>query len=1616
MSSDRPPPPLPPRKSLGGTSPSRPVETISAHSTASALLGSPLAQPVTSASTSPSQRSDVVAGGATAESEASRPPIPARRTTEVVLSPEPIPSSSPSAPSHHVQSPPSGEVSTPPPLPRRKTPAPPPPPVSIPADINNVQTAVHEQEEDSTTPLATSRPPDTGVTVAITPATPPDSDFGTEPNSPSFGQSADQFRGTPQPDQAPAPVPIDGHIDPASAPEPGTATNETIGATTSGPFQPASTPSPAQPTPLAQQPPPLPARRSKASTAATATIPSLAWIAYTAFLVILAYFHVSLTGLALAALGGWLAVKRIEKSAENALNEQQARERESHLGTEEREGSEAVDWVNHALYALFPLISTDVLTPFVDLMEDALMGQVPPIVTSVRLTSPALGSRPLLLTSLRPMSDQEWFSSLATTDKRSVAMMDASASHGSKSKWSNITRNSAGSTTSPHKGNFSSDGKHSRNISVGSAKAGSSSTGAGPISAPGIARSLSASSSASGLGSENVAQEAQRRRKRDRILQRVSGRRQAADQTDHDNDGHQSISTRVPAKGLGPRGEADAEMANHVQDGERQTGGGDGVNDMDEDDPNAGQYVNYQIGFEYKRDSDAEKKGRGLHCLAYFGWGVKGIGKSEIPVYIDVISIKGTVNVRLLLSATPPFVRTGTFSFPSLPEYDVSAQPLKKGAFNAMEVPGMKQYVKQSIMEVASAFVRPNSYTLDLDRLLLGRESSLRTVHIGVLHIFINRAENLPKVDTMGSCDPYVSISLSKYHKPVFSTRTIRDTRDPIWDEEAFVLVASDAIEAGEKLRLRASDSDRFSADDALGVVEVDLADLVDTHSDKMYHRCDPLTADRPGMRSSGSLSWSVQFHPLWQMSQEETQAKVLQAREQRNSDCEPPDNRIPWWVEWIDKMVEGKDEKWVQERHEKRKETMAWFTGEKERDELEAGMKPSEDIRSGILQFHIHQCIDLEVEPNNGTYSSHTSSSRSAAGGKPALASLIDRTATENPDPPSAYTEVHLNDKLVYRTRTKQVTPLPYFNAVSERFVKDWTKGKIVFVVRDERNREHDPILGMVVIPLREAFNTRSQFTRWFPLVGGLGWGRIRISLLWKPVDMPLSHGLSGYEASTLRLRSFSFTSLGSGLGTDKSISVLLHTDSDKYELSAADADEPDSANPISHSTSGGPRSATGSSSSPMKTMVGASPSKASLLTDGTSAAVAADEELEMEFDLSPRHVRLAMMYRHSCSLVITFITRSSVLKKKKVLGVGVVRLSKMDDGEGQVKVGVYGTTDVERVLRAEERSDEVEKRDSENGTANSRLKDLDDDTHGNGGVPPPSPSPGIMSADRKRSFRRRISERQSWPIQAKESGTGINSPHARSTSISARSSRSSLSLRSSRTRHRVYDASDDETLDSIPLLGYANLRFNIIPGIGKVHRKIAKRDLRFAKTYEAWEACKEVSMGLGWDKMDQSERVKNEIQGIKQTIGHGHDDSDNDDDDVDDDDIDDHDDGASSSTSSDSDNEDQGGNNTKKRGENGKSKAKDNEAKQEILFGDIVDSEDEFEKKISERRAHSHALHKRHKGVFQLKIARTGRFVKDKIGAKLYSAANNGNGNKADGRYRGSDLAVEKEGISRM
>jgi hypothetical protein len=117
----------------------------------------------------------------------------------------------------------------------------------------------------------------------------------------------------------------------------------------------------------------------------------------------------------------------------------------------------------------------------------------------------------------------------------------------------------------------------------------------------------------------------------------------------------------------------------------------------------------------------------------------------------------------------------------------------------------------------------------------------------------------------------------------------------------------------------------------------------------------------------------------------------------------------------------------------------------------------------------------------------------------------------------PSGYVTLSLNDQLIYRTRTKALSSRPIFNAGTERFVPDWRSAQLTVCVRDSRLREHDPVLGVVPLRLGSLLETRSQVTRWFPLDAGVGFGRIRVSVLWRALNMTLERPLCGWEVGVV-------------------------------------------------------------------------------------------------------------------------------------------------------------------------------------------------------------------------------------------------------------------------------------------------------------------------------------------------------------------------------------------------------------------------------------------------------------------------------------------------------------------
>lgn len=111
----------------------------------------------------------------------------------------------------------------------------------------------------------------------------------------------------------------------------------------------------------------------------------------------------------------------------------------------------------------------------------------------------------------------------------------------------------------------------------------------------------------------------------------------------------------------------------------------------------------------------------------------------------------------------------------------------------------------------------------------------------------------------------------------------------------------------------------------------------------------------------------------------------------------------------------------------------------------------PSPRYPSGILSVIIHQINSLECQNLNP---GATGKEREGQAGQ-------DTDDAGSSQPPSAYCEILVNDDMVYKTRVKQYNPMPFFEAGTEIFVRDWKTTTVRIVVRDSRLREHDPILG---------------------------------------------------------------------------------------------------------------------------------------------------------------------------------------------------------------------------------------------------------------------------------------------------------------------------------------------------------------------------------------------------------------------------------------------------------------------------------------------------------------------------------------------------------------------------
>jgi hypothetical protein len=518
----------------------------------------------------------------------------------------------------------------------------------------------------------------------------------------------------------------------------------------------------------------------------------------------------------------------------------------------------------------------------------------------------------------------------------------------------------------------------------------------------------------------------------------------------------------------------------------------------------AGEYYNLEVSVAYHAkpssgDISSKAKNMGMHLVFYLG--VKGLFGVPLPIWVELLGLVATARVRVQLTPEPPFVKTLTMTLMGLPQVHAGCTPMVERGVNILNLPLISNFVNWAIRTAASMYVAPKSLTLDLNKMLQGDDIKKETEALGVLFIRIHKAVGLSKQDQRGSkgggSDPYITIAWSKFSKPQFCTRVIQDDLNPVFEESCGLLVTPDLIKADEQLSVELWDSDRSSADDVVGKVELSIQKLIQ-HPGKMFPQVSTLRGIKAESTMPGELHWEVGFFGKTQF--------------RRALRTDGKDTNLP---------------KELQDKKELQDDKGAINTAE---EDGVVYTPPDPLWPSGILSIVIHQVVGLELANIKGS-----NGKRKGREYEPARLEAGDVKEEESKTLPSSYCTILVNDDLVYKTRTKVVSSQPIFNAGMERFIRDWRSTIATITVRDSRNRQHDPIIGVVPLKLSDILVKGSQVTRWYPLDGGVGFGRIRLSVLFRSCELRLPPPQLGWEIGTFEFTSDAITSSGYGSGRTK-------------------------------------------------------------------------------------------------------------------------------------------------------------------------------------------------------------------------------------------------------------------------------------------------------------------------------------------------------------------------------------------------------------------------------------------------------------------------------------------------
>ncbi|WVQ82868.1 hypothetical protein IAT38_005004 [Cryptococcus sp. DSM 104549] len=538
--------------------------------------------------------------------------------------------------------------------------------------------------------------------------------------------------------------------------------------------------------------------------------------------------------------------------------------------------------------------------------------------------------------------------------------------------------------------------------------------------------------------------------------------------------------------------------------------------ELEEDE--AGDYYNFEVAFSYAAlpGQGQSLRAKNIHLLIEFFLGLYDWLHIPIPIWIQVEQIFGIVRLRVQFIPQPPFVRNLTFALCGVPAVEVSAIPMSSHLPNVLDLPFVSSFVKMGIAAGTAEMAVPKSMTINLQEMLSGATVG-DTRAIGVFLITIHHCEGLSAQDNNGMSDPYVVLAYAKFGKPLYSTRIILEDLNPVFEETTALLLTMDEVKSQEDLAAMLWDSDKLSADDLVGRVQIPVKELMEKPN-QMIRREDGLMGFEDANDMPGKLVWSIGYFE---------KAPLQKALERGPSVEEAAEDPEPTKTAPEMEMHPGD----AAPNPAKRDLPPPPPDVEK--------TKPDPKWPSGVLSIILHQVNNLERQNLKGK-----SGDREGEAGQD-----TDEPSEQSDNLPSGYGEFLVNDDMCYRTRVKQYTTNPYFEAGTEVFVRDFENTVVRVVIRDSRLRESDPILGIVSVRLSDVFAEASSVSQTYALTEGVGFGKANISFAFRGMQMTLPPNMRGWETGTLEVSDVRFTSTNPSLFDVKATRLRVVT-SEKVEV----------------------------------------------------------------------------------------------------------------------------------------------------------------------------------------------------------------------------------------------------------------------------------------------------------------------------------------------------------------------------------------------------------------------------------------------------------------------------------